>query len=104
MPTKMRHDDSGKIRWVQDGTPANTDDPAFDVAPEDPPILDEVDTYKAAGWSVVSDDTEQGPDGDTADGGLPNQSDPKDDWVAAAEAAGIDPTGKTKAELIDELS
>jgi len=99
MPTKMRHDDSGKIRWVQDGTPANTDDPAFDVAPEDPPILDEVDTYKAAGWSVVSDDTEQGPTSD-----LPAQSDPKSDWVDAAEAAGVDPEGKTKAELIDELS
>ena len=41
----------------------------------------------------------------SAEGGdLPNQSDPKSDWVDAAETAGIDPAGKTKAELIDELS
>lgn len=82
-PVKIREDATGKVRWA-------------DTTPKDPDGRTEAESYLDVGWSTVDDDTDQGPQ-------LPNLSDPKQAWVDAATARGVDADG-TKQDIIDRLS
>lgn len=100
MPTTMRNEESGQVRFAQDW---------------------EVDSFKEQGW-VVDESATQDADGinknpdsgnleaelaayqaDKADDAKPAQSATKAEWEDYARSQGVDTDGMTKADIIDAV-